>query len=64
MNVCKDMLKNCSNPEVKALLRRKLYGDDDNARVTDSIKSKAKELRNNDKWQPSGYAGNNFNSQS
>jgi len=67
LNLCKDLLKNSSNADMKSLPNRHINGDmsaaDDKERVTDSIKRKAKEL-NVVNWQPKGFGGlNNLNNE-
>jgi len=52
LNLCKELLKNSSNPDLKTLLSRHLRAkDESDERVTDSIKKKAKEM-NDVNWQP------------
>lgn len=65
LNLCKDLLKNSNNSDMKSVLSRYLQGKDSNEeRVTDSIKRKAKEL-NDVSWKPNGYTNlqniNNLN---
>jgi len=62
LNLCKDLLKNSSNPDLKAVISKHLRGKDQSngseERVTDSIKRKAKEL-NGVNWKVDKFANNN-----
>lgn len=61
LNLCKDLLKNSSNPDLKAVISKHLRGKDQASaseeRVTDSIKRKAKEL-NSINWKVDKFANN------
>lgn len=57
LNLCKDLLKNSANPNLKAVISKHLQGKENSEeRVTDSIKRKAKELSGVN-WKVDGYAG-------
>jgi len=62
LNLCKDLLKNSSNPDLKAVISKHLQGKEkdkgSDERVTDSIKRKAKEL-NGINWKVDKFSNNN-----